>query len=210
MTDLTTATPEHVAFPSIPRLNRMTIVMEKLDGSNVAISVNDDGTIHAQSRKKIITPADDFKGFARWVADNADELKRTLGFGLHYGEWWAQGMGSRKYGVNEKRFSLFNTSQWHSTFNEQTMSGVDADEAVGDTVCVEAPLCHVVPVICVAASLKSPEVIGAIDKLKAHGSYAVPGFMNPEGIVIFHTASMSYFKELCENDHIPKSLVPGH
>lgn len=204
----TTSLPEHVAFPSIPRLNRTVILSEKLDGANVGISVNDDGSIHAQSRKKIITPADDYKGFARWVAEHADELKAALGYGLHHGEFWGAGMGSRKYGIDEKRFSLFNTGTWHSAFNDQVLSDVDADQATGDTVCIEAPLCHVVPLILVAPSPKSPETIGAIDKLRAHGSYAVPGFMKPEGIVHFHTAAYTYMKELCEHDEVPKSLAP--
>ncbi len=68
---------EHVAFPSIPRLNRLTLVSEKIDGSNVAVSVNADGSVHAQSRKKLITPTDDFKGFARWVQDNANAVSYT-------------------------------------------------------------------------------------------------------------------------------------
>jgi hypothetical protein len=208
VSDTTNQTPAtHVAFPSIPRFNRLTIASEKVDGSNVGILIRDDGTIHAQSRKKLISVDDDFKGFARWVADNADELTRTLGYGLHFGEFWGAGMGGRKYGIAEKRFSLFNTGVWKSAFNEQVLSGIDADEADGDTRCLQAPLCHVVPVIAQGMSPFAPEVMGAVDKLRKHGSYAAPGFMRPEGVVLFHTASSSLFKVLCENDELHKSQL---
>jgi hypothetical protein len=40
--------------------------------------------------------------------------------------------------------------------------------------------------------------------LRGNGSKAVPGFMNPEGIIAYHTASKQNFKVLIENDHLPK------
>jgi hypothetical protein len=36
--------------------------------------------------------------------------------------------------------------------------------------------------------------------LKEYGSRVAPGFMNPEGIVIYHTAGNYYFKKTIEND----------
>jgi hypothetical protein len=36
--------------------------------------------------------------------------------------------------------------------------------------------------------------------LKANGSYAVPGFMDPEGIVIYHTAGGHLYKKTFEGD----------
>jgi hypothetical protein len=44
----------------------------------------------------------------------------------------------------------------------------------------------------------------AIDKLKMYGSLAVPGFMNPEGIVVFHVAGNLMFKKTIKNDESPK------
>jgi hypothetical protein len=43
-----------------------------------------------------------------------------------------------------------------------------------------------------------------MDYLILNGSYAAPGFMNPEGIIIYHTASGQLFKKLIESDHQPK------
>jgi hypothetical protein len=43
-----------------------------------------------------------------------------------------------------------------------------------------------------------------INKLKEHGSYIVP-FMNPEGIVIYLTASRQLYKQTLENDDKPKT-----
>ena len=39
-----------------------------------------------------------------------------------------------------------------------------------------------------------------INQLVKEGSRAVPGYMKPEGIVIFHKASQICFKVTCEND----------
>jgi hypothetical protein len=36
---------------------------------------------------------------------------------------------------------------------------------------------------------------------------AAPGFMNPEGIVLFHTAGNVGFKKTLKDDEMPKSLV---
>lgn len=40
---------------------------------------------------------------------------------------------------------------------------------------------------------------------KIDGSRAVPGFMNPEGIVVFHEASQTCFKKTIDGDDNPKS-----
>jgi hypothetical protein len=41
-------------------------------------------------------------------------------------------------------------------------------------------------------------------KLVANGSYAAPGFMKPEGVVIFCTAGGQLFKKTIEKDDQPK------
>jgi hypothetical protein len=45
------------------------------------------------------------------------------------------------------------------------------------------------------------------EQFKVLGSSASPGFMNPEGIIIFHTAANVGFKRTIEHDETPKSLV---
>jgi len=116
---------EFQEFPKIARLKREVLISEKIDGANTAIVIADDGQVYCQSRTKFITPQDDYKGFANWVEKNKSALIEQLGYGIHYGEWWGAGLG-RGYGLNEKRFSLFNTHIWHTETE--------------DCRCVEAPL----------------------------------------------------------------------
>ena len=44
-------------------------------------------------------------------------------------------------------------------------------------------------------------------ELQANGSWAAPGFADPEGIVVFHTASGALFKKTIKNDEEPKSVT---
>jgi len=49
-------------------------------------------------------------------------------------------------------------------------------------------------------------ILAKLQQLKMHGSYASPGFMNPEGIVIYHKAGNLMFKKTIEKDEEPKNL----
>lgn len=173
---------EFQAFPKIPRLSRDCIITEKLDGTNASIIITEDGQVGAASRNRLITPEDDNFGFARWVQDNRDDLLE-LGPGRFFGEWWGNGI-QRGYGLNEKRFSLFHTG------------GITGNlpECVG-----------VVPTL-LTCEFNTLVISSVLDSLKQWGSIAAPGFMNPEGIVIYHTASRQLFKKLIENDHQPKGV----
>ena len=170
---------EFKEFPKIARLNREVIVTEKIDGTNAAVVISEDGaTIGAQSRSRIITVKDDNFGFARWVLDNHEELLAKLGPGHHFGEWWGQGI-QRGYGLTEKRFSLFNVSRW-------------ADPTV------RPACCHIVPVL--ATSISFAAAYDALQMLKHDGSKAAPGFMKPEGVVAFHAQGNLMFKATIEKD----------
>lgn len=177
---------EFVEFPKMARFSREIIITEKIDGTNAQVCISDDGTeIRAGSRSRWITPQDDNYGFAGWVERNRDELL-TLGPGRHFGEWWGQGV-QRKYGLSEKRFSLFNVSRW------------------GDDETRPA-CCHVVPTL-YRGEFTTDAIDHALWDLRHTGSYAAPGFMNPEGVVVFHTAGNVGFKKTLHKDEIPKSLV---
>jgi hypothetical protein len=102
---------EFKPWPKIARLNRDITITEKIDGTNAAVIVTEEGEVAAQSRTRIITPDADNFGFARWVAEHAETLVDLLGPGRHFGEWWGQGI-QRRYGLTEKRFSLFNTARY--------------------------------------------------------------------------------------------------
>lgn len=176
--------PEFVAWPKIHRLNRTIIITEKIDGTNAQIYISEDGqTMKAGSRNRWLSLDFDNYGFCAWVVEHQDELMK-LGPGRHYGEWWGHGIG-RRYNLLEKRFSLFNTERWQD--------GRDTRPAC----------CGVVPILNEGV-FSEVDVNGAIERLRTRGSIVSPGFMDPEGIVIYHHASKSLFKKLCENDAIAK------
>lgn len=199
-------------MPKIARFSREVIVAEKVDGINAQICINEEGNIRAGIRNGWVVPqigvmatgGYDYRdlnnltpelSLANWAWINQVELKK-LGKGRHFGEWWGYNIG-RGYGLTERRFSLFNTERWS-----------DDD--------VRPKCCHVVPVIWrgLLDSYVFSELDGyvtgiekSIDLLKENGSYAAPGFMSPEGIVIFHTAANVLFKMTIENDEAPKSTL---
>jgi hypothetical protein len=176
------AAPEFKAFPKVPRLFRDMIVTEKLDGTNACVIVDTSGAVYAQSRKRLITPEQDNYGFAAWVADNADKLREGLGEGYHYGEWWGQGI-QRGYELDHKRFSLFNVDRYT---DEQL-------ELLPDNV-------GLVPVI-VRQTFDIAQVQMALNQLATQGSYATPEYYdNPEGVVVYHTASRQVFKATLDSD----------
>lgn len=165
-------------FPKISRFNREVIVTEKIDGTNAQVLVSDDGNdLIAGSRSRWITIDADNFGFARWAAENKAELLK-LGPGAHFGEWWGAGV-QRRYGLQEKRFSLFNVTRWEHD---------------------RPSCCGVVPVLW-RGRFKDLDVDAILGDLKVNGSRAAPGFMQPEGIVIYHVASGTPFKmTLDKND----------
>jgi hypothetical protein len=52
-----------------------------------------------------------------------------------------------------------------------------------------------------------PNIEHILNDLKVCGSRAAPGFMDPEGIIIFHHAARQMFKVTLKNDATPKSAV---
>lgn len=176
------------AFPKIPRLTRECVITEKLDGTNAQVYISEDlNTVLFGSRNRWITPQDDNYGFAKWATANVDELKK-LGPGRHYGEWWGQGI-QRGYGLKEKRFTLFNVGRWEN----ETL-----------------PACvSLVPVI-YRGEFNDAAVEHALNCLRNTGSVAAPGFMDPEGVVIYHTQSKQLFKKTLKGDETYKSKELAH
>lgn len=162
-------TIEFKPWPKIPRIeNEKVSFTEKIDGTNACIVITADGEFACQSRTRLITPDDDNYGFAKWAYTNKDELMK-LGEGHHFGEWWGSGI-QRGYGLTEKRFSLFNSQRW-GDHNPNTPS------------CVS-----VVPTI------HADTIEKAKEKLIANGSFAAPGFMNVEGLIMYNHLSRSLYK----------------
>jgi hypothetical protein len=176
---------EFTPFPKIARLSRPVVITEKLDGTNAQVHITEDGQFLTGSRNRWITPEDDNYGFSRWAHSHKEELMQ-LGPGSHFGEWWGAGI-QRGYNIGEKRFSLFNVHRWN-------------DPAV------RPACCHVVPTLEIA-EFSSDLVNNAVRNLRRHGSMAAPGFMDPEGIIIYHTASKTLFKKTLTNDEAPKTTL---
>lgn len=171
-------------FPKMARFSREIVITEKIDGTNAQVLITEDGRVIAGSRTRFITPEDDNYGFAKWVKQNEEEL-RKLGPGRHFGEWWGSGC-QRGYGLSkgEKRFSLFNTTRWNS---EDLPS-----------------CCYVVPEL-YRGDFDTNAIEEVLSNLAENGSVASPGFMNPEGIIIYHTAGNIGFKKTIKNDDVPKT-----
>ena len=176
---------EFVKFPKIARFNRQVVVTEKLDGTNVQVFIGEDGEFLTGSRNRWISPQADNYGFSAWAHDHYDELK-TLGPGRHCGEWWGGGI-QRKYGleVPDKRLSLFNIGHWE------------------DSV---LPSCVGLVPLLWKGLFEDLDVSEIIADLAEYGSRAVPGYMKPEGIVIYHAASNTLLKKTLEHDEEPKSF----
>ncbi|WP_030962662.1 RNA ligase family protein [Streptomyces sp. NRRL S-378] len=185
---------EFTPWPKTARLFRDIVITEKIDGTNAAIHIAEDGRVAAQSRNRLITPDSDNYGFAKWVHTNADSLHQILGTGLHYGEWWGHGI-QRGYGMTERRFSLFNTSRW---VGQETMHGdIDPVIQLRDGSLSAVPVMY-------HGTFSEARVHHALMSLKLHGSHAAPGFMNPEGICIFHTQTRSVFKVTLDHNDAGK------
>ena len=218
---------EFEEFPKVPRLFRDVIITEKIDGTNAAVVIEEhlglgkwatgervgeqlyggphqtwrgitvvdaDGNhfmVGAQSRKRLVTPDVDNFGFAKWVFDNAADLVHILGPGRHFGEWWGSGI-QRKYGLtgDDKRFSLFNVNRYAEQMYAQAI----------------LPELDVVPVL-YDGPFEEEIIRDTVDVLRERGSAVAPGFMKPEGIVVYHTAAGHPFKVTLENDETPKGLV---
>ena len=210
-------------FPKIPRLKKSMVVTEKIDGSNAQVFVikkadhpdnsgfdlpaivweDDEFAIWAGSRNRWLQPGkntDNF-GFAGWVREKGEQLTR-LGPGRHFGEWWGQGI-QRGYGQKVRHFSLFAVHRWYSEQNQ--LAGAYVADENGLTLERLPPsppaCCRVVPVL-----YSGPFSSKAIDDVMASlalESYAVPGFPDAEGVIVYHEAAKQYFKHLF--DPTPKS-----
>jgi hypothetical protein len=193
---------EFTEYGKTQRFFRDVIVTEKIDGTNAGIHIRRLGDIsevnadepgllsgnvvlvghdlyavQAQSRKRLISPgkATDNYGFAAWCQMNAAQLVDLLGQGLHFGEWWGVGI-NRGYGLNGRRFSLFNTDKYgHISTN------------VADVLVDSVPLLY-------HGTYREGVIGEALADLSKNGSRAAWGYMNPEGVVIFHTTARMNFK----------------
>jgi hypothetical protein len=195
---------EFQEFPKMARLSRDIIITEKIDGTNAQLLISEDGSITVGSRTRWITPQDDNYGFAKWVEENKSTLIK-LGTGRHFGEWWGSGI-QRGYGLQkgEKRFSLFNVGRWalHGTEPKRILTADPRVEKYQDVLPEGVGL---VPEL-YRGKFDTAIIDDVLRQLELRGSVASPGFMKPEGIVVFHIAGNVGFKKTIDKDELPKSL----
>jgi hypothetical protein len=191
-------------FSKIARLSREIKITEKIDGTNGQIAITEDGNFFVGSRTRWITPKDDNHGFARWAYEHKDELM-TLGVGSHFGEWWGQGI-QRNYGLKEKKFSLFNIHRWVLHGQEPGVRATDPKTGEVKMQDVLPPCVGLVPLL-YTGNFDTNRIDLTLLQLEQGGSIASPGFMKPEGIVIFHSASGTLFKKTIVGDEVPKGKL---
>ena len=207
-------------FPKMARLRRDCLITEKIDGTNASIYIgaydpldsnclggqfggDEPLGIWAGSRNRWITPKDDNFGFAQWVLNNAAELF-NLGEGHHFGEWWGSGI-QRNYGFTngERFFSLFNAGRWVE-HDKPTYGIKNPNPKAPPKFTENAPACcKVVPII-YEGIFDTAFANSTLTVLGANGSAAAKGFMNPEGIIVYHKAAATGFKMTLDNDDQPK------
>jgi hypothetical protein len=210
--------------PKVPRLFRSALISEKIDGTSSCVIVQPDGTVQAGSKNRLLTLEQDNFGFCAWVKQHEDEL-RALGTGLHRGEWWGSGI-QRAYGLKngERHFSLFNVSRWNRQIWEENEDArvlhevrliAGAKRRAGEwpegqlpqvtrrEFVPPPPCCEVVPVLS-RGVFSSTCVNDCLSRLEGQGSVAMPGYDRPEGVVVFHEASGTFFKVTLENDEQSK------
>lgn len=181
------ALPTFRSFGKIARWNREVVVTEKIDGAHGQVYVGGEGQVLAASRTRWINPGrDDVHDFAAWVAENRESLRAVLGPGCHHGEWWGKGI-NRGYDGHVRTFSLFNTTRF-------------------DPLPEGCPGLAVVPVVWRGLP-RDCNLDLILRELRSDGSRAAPGYMRPEGLVIYHTAGNCLFKVTVEGDDKPKG---GH
>jgi len=210
------------SFPKMARFSREVIITEKIDGTNAQIlivpakdcpydasnppvvagdlmdpaAVN----IYAGSRTRWLQPGKvtDNYHFAEWVSENAEDLKK-LGPGRHFGEWWGAGI-QRRYAQTGKHFSLFNAGRWHPSVIGAVYEVVEGAWRDGPNCCGVVPTIY-------KGEFTGSCVYSACDFLRSVGSVAAPGFMDPEGIIVYHTAGKVGFKKTLKNDEKAKSEI---
>lgn len=184
-------------FKKISRLKRGCTITEKIDGTNAQLCFSENGDMLVGSRKRQIWPEGyegkrgcDNAGFAKWAYANQEALFAFLGKGRHYGEWCGSKI-QRTYGLEKKYFALFNVVR----FGEGKQVIPQELKDIGLTV---------VPVI-YEGEFATDVVDEAMDALKANGSYFASGFMNPEGVVVYHHALRDCFKVTYDHDKTGKN-----
>ena len=173
-------------FQKLPRFHGQCQITEKIDGTQARIMIkqrSDDESlvvpasvrfgmldIFAGSRRRLLLPEqNDNFAFRAWVAEHARALVEHLQEGgTYFGEWYGRGIG-RDYDLDEKRLVLFS----------QTGAVPGLFECV--PVLYEGPFSQEAAYYC-------------LERLQKSGSVLVPGYQEPEGIVIAFSVGPFHYR----------------
>lgn len=159
-------TPEFKPWSTIRKFKGVRVeITEKIHGTNAQIHIfpDADGKLQILAAKRTAYVGSDAHfGFGRFVADNAAALM-SLGFGRHYGEWVGPGIGA-SYNLKEKNFVLFNPRRYVNVALPDRVSTV--------------PLLY-------SGEYSRDQTDSVIADLQTRGSSFAPGWMHPEGVVLY-------------------------
>lgn len=176
-------TTEFKPFKKMPRLYKTVSVSEKIDGTNASLLVEGGKVVAAGSRTRWLTTGNDNFGFCNWVTTNKDLLDALeLKDGHHFGEWWGLGI--------QRGYNQF--GRFFSFFNPLILNG---ESFLIGGVCV-----NTVPVM-YHGVFSDYQITTAMRNLAVYGSQAAPGYMKPEGIVVYHEQYGDMFKVTFEDNH---------
>jgi len=162
-----TTTEEFKSFDKILHIGKLYMtITQKIHGSNAQLLIykDEDGNLKhkAGSRTRWLDETDDNYGFAKFCNENRDELIGRLGQGRHYGEWAGPGINSGE-GLKEKTLCLFNVRRW---------IGKELPTRV-----TTVPMLY-------KGAISLDAISDAMERLRTQGSFLVPGYMKPEGVVV--------------------------
>ena len=193
------------SFPSIERVENVYIVIsEKIDGTNGLIELcgipeqmyPNECPIKFGSRNRYISIEDDNYGFANFFTPHIDKILIAIKHIKEeseseidkvciqriYGEWFGQGI-QRTYNLKERFFMPF------STFYAEKM--------------IEAGVPNIIKPYIFYAGKENEAPMFLETLLKDKGSYLIPGYMHPEGLVYHYPKYNKRVKNIIEGN-VPK------
>ena len=167
-------------WPKIKRLtNERMVVTEKIDGTNGQFYIDEEGTIHVGARNGWISVEKDNMGFAAWIQERKDLILEFFPAGhRYYGEFFGHRI-NRGYGLKEKKFALFNID-------------IHVPVNLFDAGFTEVPVLYDGPF--------QDSIESIIDKLDSEGSVLVPGYNNPEGVIVHLHETGAKYKVFCKGN----------
>lgn len=174
---------EFKSFNKILHIGKLYMsITQKIHGSNAQIHIYKDENevmqMQVGSRSRWLDKENDNYGFFRFCDDNRCEIIEKLGEGRHFGEWAGPGINVGE-GLQEKILVLFN---WKRFIGKELPSRMRT-----------VPLLY-------KGCISLDAINSSMEDLKKNGSLLVPGYMNPEGIVVDLDGHL--YKNVFDNEEV--------